>query len=66
MFYHHYFFNFFLEYAIRKVHKKQQGLKLNGTHHITVYTDNDNLPGEPKISRSKTKGLSNAGKEVGL
>jgi hypothetical protein len=29
------FFNFALEYTIRKVQENQVGLKLNGTHHIT-------------------------------
>jgi hypothetical protein len=28
------FFNFALEYAVRKVHSNHVGLKLNGTHHI--------------------------------
>jgi hypothetical protein len=40
------FFNFALEYAIRKVQGNQVGLKLNGTHHLLVYADNVNLLGD--------------------
>jgi hypothetical protein len=38
-------FNFALEYAIRKVQVKQDGLKLNGTQHILAYADYVNLLG---------------------
>jgi hypothetical protein len=34
-------FNFALEYAIRRVEINQDGLKLNGTHQLLVYTDED-------------------------
>jgi hypothetical protein len=35
-----------LEYAIRKVHETQVGLKLNGTHQLMVYADDVNLLGD--------------------
>jgi hypothetical protein len=36
-------FNFALEYAIRRVHVDQDGLKLNGTHQILANADNVNI-----------------------
>jgi len=32
-------FNFALDYAIRRVQVKQDGLKLNGTHQLLVFAD---------------------------
>jgi hypothetical protein len=37
--------NFVLEYVIRRVPVNQSGLKLNGTHQLLVYADDDMLGG---------------------
>jgi len=36
-------FNFALEYTIRRVQVKQDGLKLNGTHQLRAYADDVNI-----------------------
>jgi hypothetical protein len=35
-------FNFVLDYAIRRVQANQDGLKLNGTHHLLAYANDVN------------------------
>ena len=37
--------NYVLEYAIRRVQVNQDGLKLNGTHQLVVYSDDVNILG---------------------
>jgi hypothetical protein len=43
MFYRHFFFNFALEYAIRRVQVNQNGLKLNSVYQSVFYVDDVNI-----------------------
>jgi hypothetical protein len=61
------FFNFALEYAIRRVQENQKGLKLNRTHKPFAYVDDVNIVGENTDTRKKNmEDLLDASKEVGL
>jgi sorting nexin-29 len=60
-------FNFALDYAIRKVQKNQDGLKLNGSHQLLAYADDVNLLGDNiETVKKNTEILIDASKEVGL
>jgi len=60
-------FNFALDYAIRRVQVKQDGLKLNGTHQLLAYTDDINmLGGSVHTVKENTEALVVAIKETGL
>jgi hypothetical protein len=60
-------FNCALEYAIRKVRVKQEGLKLNGAHQLLACTDDANIFGGSVHSvKKKTEAVVVASKEIGL
>jgi hypothetical protein len=59
--------NFALEYAIRKMQENQVGLKLNGTHQLLEYADDENLLGDHIDTTKRNTGtLIDVSKEVGL
>jgi hypothetical protein len=57
-------FNFALEYAIRRVVINQDGLKLNGKHHLLVSAD-DILGGSVHTVKKTKQALVVASKESG-
>jgi hypothetical protein len=66
MFYCHHFSTLLLEYAIR-IQANQEGLKLNGTLQLLIYTDNVNLLGEGiHIIYKNTDTLEVPSQETGL
>jgi len=60
-------FNFALEHAIRRVQVNQDGLKLNGTHQLLAYADDDNvLGGSIHTLKENAEALVAATREIGL
>jgi hypothetical protein len=62
-------FNFVLEYAIRRLQIKQDGLKLNGTHQLLVYARDVNMLGESVHTtriKENAEALRVASQEIGL
>ena len=60
-------FNLALEYAIRRVHVNQDGLKLHGTHQLLVYADDLNILGGGVYSiKENEEALEMASKEIEL
>jgi hypothetical protein len=56
-----------LQYTIRRVHVKQDGLKLHGTHQLLVYADEVNiLGGSIQTIKKSTKALVVTNNEIGL
>jgi len=58
--------NFALKYVIRRVQVNQDGLKLNGTHHVLIYADVNILCGSVLTAKKNTESLVAASKEFGL
>jgi len=59
--------NFALQYSIRRVQVNQDGLKLNGTHHLLAYADDVNiLGGSIHTLKENAEALVAATREIGL
>jgi hypothetical protein len=65
MLYRHFFFNFALEYAIRKVQENQVDLKLNATHQLLVYADDMNLSDNIDTIKTNIQTSIVVSKEIG-
>jgi hypothetical protein len=60
-------FNSALEYSIRRVQENQEELKLNGTHQLLAYADDDNIVGgNTDTIKKNMEALLDASKEVGM
>jgi len=60
-------FDFALVFVIRRVRVKQDGLKLNGTHQLLVYADDENIwGGSVPTVKENTESLAVTSKEAGL
>jgi hypothetical protein len=59
-------FNFALEYAIKRVQVKQDGLKLNGTHQLLIYADDVIILGGSIHTVRENAALVVATKEISL
>jgi hypothetical protein len=61
-------FNFSVEYAFRRVQLNQDGLKFNGTHHLSVYADDVNISGRSvhTIKKNTKTLLIGSSKEIVL
>jgi hypothetical protein len=60
------FFNFALEYAIRRVEENKEGMKPNGTHQLLAYVDVKIVGENTNTTKKSTEALLGASKEVGL
>ena len=61
------FFNFALEYAIKRVQVNQDALKLNSTHQLLAYADDVNiLGGSVRTVKKNAEALVAVTKEIGL
>ena len=60
------FFNFILQYAVRRVQINQVGLKLKGTHQLLVYAHDVYILGGSVHTVKKAEALVVATKEIGL
>jgi hypothetical protein len=59
--------NFALEYIIKNVQENQMGLKLNGTHRLLVYADDENRLGDNiDTIKKNTETVIEVSKEVDL
>ena len=59
-------FSFALEYAFKRVRVNQDGLKLNSTHQLLVYADDNVLDGSIHTLKKNTEALAAASKKSGL